>query len=471
VFESVKLYTYPGDIPYGALGGVIGTQETYSWRTGKVLESIEQGRGDLTGEEMYRAILTGHDIDISPTVSGLDRIIDKHGSTPFGGTDYSSFDNGHNFYTVKTVRNHVYDRYRGVGWPVKATIGDPSIDGWTLDWWGYPPTVDALPFSVPPALSESERNLFGNRLFKSASPTRPYSQTIRGIGEFLKDGIPLLFLRSLDEVVSSGVNTSKGLSQEYLNAQFGILPIIKDIRKICEAVINSRKIVEQYASQSGNYSRRERSFADPRISEVSTAPLSGITWNAAYGSPSGPQYNLTQFLQNSLSGMQRNGVAVFDRTHSFAGAFTYALPDGTDVLDRFNRYAAEAHHVLGLQLSADVLYDLVPFTWLLDWIVDFGTVLDNSVALGTDHLVSQYAYHMTQDEFNVSTTVTGVKDRKGNALPAFVADDTTLTRKYRDRATPYGFGINVSEISQFQWSILAALGLSRGRNIKLAEPL
>lgn len=463
VASVTPLFTYPGNIPYGSLGGIVGTQQTYSWRTGtKSPGHHERVReGDLTGEEMRAVILAGGDIDVSSPRVGTDRIIDRTGSGLFRTSDYNSGDNGHEFRTTKFVNNHNVSLLAGVRWPVSITLRE-GISEFTLDWWGYPPSAPGIPFDVPASLSLAERNYVGNRLYKSAVPTRPYSQTVRAIGETIKDGLPAM----------TGVPfvQGHGAAGEYLNFQFGVAPTVSDLKKFAEAVKQSHKIVEHYHRNSGKYLRREREMREAQASEVKTLPLSGMYWTAAHGSPTGAMYDLNIFLARFYTSEQRTGVSTFSRVHSFAGAFTYALPDADDVLSRFEAYASKANHLYGLQFSPDVAYDLSPFSWLADWFVDFGTVLDNAVANSTDSLVSKYAYNMLHDVHSVSTTVTGMKDRNGANLPAFVASDTTLTRKYRDRASPFGFGVDIGGLTSFQWSILAALGLSRGSAINLSEP-
>lgn len=463
VASVTPLYTYPGNIPYGSLGGVVGQQTTYSWRTNKSGAKASRRVDDLSGEEIYKTILSGGDVDLDARVTGDDRIIDRKGTPLVGHTDYDSYDNGHEFWTEKFVNNQAVRLYGGAAWPVSIThISGGGFSEFTLDWWGYPPSCSPVSFAPPLGLTRSQRDYVGNRMYKSAIPTRPYSQTIRAIGETIKDGLPAL--------TGMPLLKGEGAAGEYLNYQFGVAPTLSDVQKLGTAVMKSHEIVNSYQQNSGVFLRREREHRDEIDSQTVVTTPGTLKWSAAHGGPDGPEYDLRIFLKPSYT-MEAVGVARFERTYRFSGAFTYALPDGDDALSRFDNYSSKANHLLGLQLSPDVIYDLTPFSWLMDWVADFGTVLDNAVATGTDHCVTKYAYNMVEDNFTTSTLVSGVRSLDGDSLPAFVAGDTTLTRKCRDRATPFGFGVDTAGLTSFQWSILAALGLSRGRHVKLDEPI
>lgn len=187
-------------------------------------------------------------------------------------------------------------------------------------------------------------------------------------------------------------------------------------------------------------------------------------------SPSGPYADRrADFLASTA--FQGNVLTQTTRLRRFSGAFTYALPEGDELSAVFGRYASKAQKLLGLKLDASVMYDVTPFSWLVDWAVDFGTVFSNAVAFNTDNLVMQYGYVMHHDVMTVSRTITGLRDLQGRILPPFVSDEYTREWKSRDRANPYGFGVDVGSLTNYQWSILAALGLSRGRNINHNEPL
>jgi len=66
-----------------------------------------------------------------------------------------------------------------------------------------------------------------------------------------------------------------------------------------------------------------------------------------------------------------------------------------------------------------------------------------------------------------TTTVTATYSMRDVALQGHTIPDITqvftTTVKRRRRATPFGFGLEFDSFSQFQLSIIAALGLSKRR--------
>lgn len=453
------LFAHEGNFSYGSLGGVVGTQKTYSWRTGhKDLDSTKSRTqsGDLSGPEMRRAILSGYDVSVEPDRTGLDRITDRKGSTFAGLSDYDSGDNGHEFDTVKTVHHHAVAQYT-TGYPITISKDNPTaLTHEKLEWWGPAPVCSWEP-SLPsyPQMSRNDRDVIGNRVFKGIVPTRSQVNTVRSIGELIKDGLPNLI--GLGMIRDGAV---KGTAGEYLNYQFGIAPVVSDLRKLSAAVKDSHKILSQHRRDTGRWVRRSRVWEDPPENAVYTTTSPGIAWGARLDSPSGGSLNLASFLGSSGALRQGSVTSTLARSHKFVGQFSYMIPGTTgDVFDRFDSYLEQADHLLGLSFDAATLYDLLPFSWLLDWVVDFGTVFDNAVALSSDHLVCKYAYHMSHETVRHHGMVTGMKDINGGDIPPVIFKDTVVERKSRDRANPYGFNVALSGLTSYQTSILAALGL------------
>lgn len=449
---------------YGGLGGVVGTQTTYSWRTGK---SVSEQLGDepLRGDDIIRAIRAGYDIEIKGSV-GADQLIDRNVSAHALGRKLNSFDNGHNFRTSKWVDWYNIHTRTQKNWINRTFYREDANSTYVLKWWGYPPSFTGgnpynQPGFTPPRLNT--RLADGSQLVGLAAPNRPYVDAIRAIGELIKDGIPSMVGHSL----LKGTKV-RDLGSEYLNAQFGIIPTASDARKIFNAVIESRDILAAYNKASGEFTRRKRAFPESRLFDNKPSRSQGINWSARLGSPTAGVSSLAGYLdRNDVQSMWFS-----DRLENvyFSGAFTYAVPDGDGVLGRFDYYADQAGKLLGRGVTLSTLYDLTPFSWLVDWLVDFGSVFSNAFLFNANNLVMKYGYVMHNMSHNISNVITGLKDQQGNALPALVNYDRTYMYATRDRATPYGFAIDTDALTGYQWSILAALGLSRGRNIRRNEP-
>jgi hypothetical protein len=115
---------------------------------------------------------------------------------------------------------------------------------------------------------------------------------------------------------------------------------------------------------------------------------------------------------------------------------------------------------LGLNPTPDVLWQVTPWTWAVDWFSNAGDVISNWSAFHIDGLVMRWGYQMEHSIIRDTYSLVGARDVSGDAQP--VSDVTFITEtKVRVKATPYGFGIDLGGLSPFRLSILAALGLSR----------
>lgn len=457
------LYNY-GNGSYGGLGGVVGRQETYSWRTGKVLDdALPDGDRVLTGEEIYRAIQSGKDVDITHNPRFSDIEDGEFASDLRRFAD--SYDTGHNFWTNKSLNNSNIRNVQKKTWKeFEFQYGPPTWEH-NVRWWGPGPTLakQTPPFatgiSVP---NQATRLALGSKLMNRVVPTRPYVDVVRAIGELIKDGLPFLVGASLLKSLGG-----KGVAGEYLNLQFAVMPTVSDARKIFHAVVQSRDILRAYNDSSGKFTHRETVIKDEPSSELVVQGKQSLFFPYRT-TPTGGQQSFAGVFDTT--DMQVTWLRRSTSEQKFSGTFTYAVPEGGTVLGRFDKYADEAKKLLGMRLDSSVAYDLTPFSWLLDWAVDFGTVFSNAELFNQNNLVMKYGYVMQHLQQNVSATVTGLK-LGGKPFPAIAAVDIDYSYKSRDRATPFGFALDTDTFTTFQWSILAALGLSRGRNVKLREIL
>jgi hypothetical protein len=149
----------------------------------------------------------------------------------------------------------------------------------------------------------------------------------------------------------------------------------------------------------------------------------------------------------------------------FTGAYSYYLSEDTTNLGRYRMYAEKARYLLGFELTAEVLYELAPWSWLIDWFTNLGTLVSNATKLSQDGLVIRWGYLMTEQVNTVTYTLSGVRshDLRTTLGPSTLTLSTT--RKSRVKASPYGFGLNPSSFTARQWSILAALGMTRAPRV------
>lgn len=277
------------------------------------------------------------------------------------------------------------------------------------------------------------------------SPTNSVANVAVFLGELMRDGIPRVLL-SRDWQKSASAARAAG--DDYLNAQFGWRPLVSDIKSIAEAVATTDSAVKQLQRDSGRLVRRRYQF--PTTTSSETELLS-------YGSGYMPAFGqLARFLEQE--GVRERLVET-ERRQWFSGAFTYYFPQASKGSDGLEMLRAVSDSVFGLSLTPEVLWNLTPWSWAVDWFTNTGDVLANV----SDHqqygLIMPYGYMMETTINKYTYSLRGSKFWNSTEGPSDVSLVTET--KLRRKANPFGFGLNWDGLDPFQLSILAALGLSR----------
>jgi hypothetical protein len=264
------------------------------------------------------------------------------------------------------------------------------------------------------------------------------------MAELFREGIPSMigsaFLKGRMEFFRS-------LGSEYLNFEFGWKPLVSDLKSAAQAVIESEKILRNLERNSGHDLIRKRLLPPERvINQLETTTVKN---------PSGL----------APAWASRPGHSMWDTTTRqqwFSGCYTYQYEPSK--MTEISRIATQARLLYGLELSPEVVWNLAPWSWLVDWFANVGPVLSNLSAFQQDGLVLKYGYVMetTSRSFR-RQTVLGKKSPVCIELnhPGLVGDLFQATCKERVKATPFGFGLNTAAFTNRQWAILGALGLTR----------
>lgn len=294
--------------------------------------------------------------------------------------------------------------------------------------------------------SNSALDAFGATAIARCIPTNPLS----GAGQFLAE------VRELPTTskVASWYGLSKELralprgkllkrgSQDWLNFQFGWVPFVSDVKDFLKVARNSEKHIRQFQRDSGKGVRRKYKFP-PLITTTVTY------MGAGYGAPS-----LDSYLVAYPGVLTKTEKTTVNRW--FSGSFTYYLPPEKPGYKSFDAYA---HRLYGLRLDLDLIWKVAPWTWFADWFTNFGDNVHNVAAFSNDGLVMRYGYIM---EHTITETTYALNGLGLFGLPPLNLTQTFVTEtKARRKATPYGFGLDPGTLSAKQWSIIAALGISK----------
>lgn len=307
------------------------------------------------------------------------------------------------------------------------------------------PRIPGL-FSFPtlPFVADSTIDALGTTAISRTIPTRTDANLAEFIGE-LKEGLPRLVGSHLWR---SRAKDFRALGSEYLNIKFGWEPLINDIKAFATAVADGDKILAQLERDSGKNVRRTYSFR-PEKEVISTQEYPGSHLAPALLLGGSDAFSLT------LPGML-TAQRVRETKTWFSGCYTYFLSPETR--GRFADVANKCRFLLSCELTPEVLWELTPWSWAVDYFSNVGDVMANISAFSQDSLMLRYGYvmHRVTD----IDTYTWIGPIPGYGQVSTYASYGTI-RKTRRKATPYGFGLDLNGLTTAQWAILVALGIAR----------
>lgn len=395
-------------------------------------------RGAPAGSTSYNDSLTGRQTTVS----------EGHRVSTLGDYDIRSGrynDVGGPFTTSK-------ETYRDLSiGPFNLYRGDPKSFEYFYSGNLRPTSVGSAygsfsPGSWFPGLGRSSDDLLaqlGTTAIARTIPTNPVADASTFIGE-LREGLPSL----VGSQLFKGRKPLKSSGSEYLNWQFGIMPMIGDFQKFARAYSNSGRILAQLRRDSGRIVRRRYSF--PEEETVLESVKTGNTYPA-------PTFNSVLYSGSGVTHVETK----LTRKRWFSGAYTYYLPKEDDFLGRYRRFEAEANKLLGTRVTPEMFWNLTPWSWAVDWFSNTGDVFHNLSAFANDGLVLRYGYMMEEITITQSRSWVGQLFIGNSPTVVYVADELCKTYKTRRQATPFGFGLTWSGLTPRQLAIAAALGISR----------
>jgi hypothetical protein len=321
-------------------------------------------------------------------------------------------------------------------------------------------------------LDSSARNGICSNAIAAMSPIQSKASVLTTLLELVSGDVPGLLKdlrKHVDTITSLRAAAPKGVIQAgsavggaYLENVFAWTPILKDITAAVEVLTT----IDQLLFPEDNTRRTFDRVIHERWGSLTTTAALG---NRGVLSPSGgPHAYLTR---NS------DALGTTIQTPSLSMDFTAREKVDVRCTARFstalvpsaqsNGYVDRMAVLLGLELSPAVLWELVPWSWLIDWFTNIGSVVENLSNIHMSNVILNYAYAT----FN-RKTVAGVWMRRpplvtsGSGFLSFRGDvifEYTLNQKVRVKASPYGFGVSPSSLSGEQWAVLVALGLARSR--------
>jgi hypothetical protein len=303
--------------------------------------------------------------------------------------------------------------------------------------------------TFPPFVNSSDAQLdaWGTKAIANCKPDNPTAHGAVALIELYHDGLPRVIGSELWKHKTRRLLNKS--ADEYLNVQFGWLPLAQDVTDFLSGVVNFDLVASQYERDAGRVVRRRYKF--PSVKSVTTTPMAGGGVNT---SPS----SATLYDPKSLGGKTWR-TRETSTSRWFSGAFTYYIPTAYGPRDSLRRHASVARHVLGLELTPTVLWEVAPWSWAVDWFTNAGDVISNFQSFVLDGMVMRYGYVMEHTITTDTYTLVGPTGlQSGGVVPDVVR--MVSETKCRRRATPFGFGLTLSGLSIRQKAIAAAVGIT-----------
>ena len=243
----------------------------------------------------------------------------------------------------------------------------------------------------------------------------------------------------------AGLRSPKQISEAWLNANFGWLPFLNDIRNFANAVKDLDKRLKQLKKDNGKWVYRGGPVH-------STSNVEVLEDSSSWGFF--PGYYIYLADRTGATSSRRFVTRTEKQDIWFTARFKYHVPDSSGF-----RWKASAYAMLfGLTPSPSMVWELTPWSWLIDWCSNAGEIVEYISSITTQDLVAKYAYIMGKTlkrvDYFGQANYYGGKVVTGNWYAQY-------ERKQRVPASEFGFDLTSIDFSARQWSILTALGLSR----------
>jgi len=325
-----------------------------------------------------------------------------------------------------------------------------------------------LPQPVVPPYSDYvlPLNVLGTdyiRRFRPGNPLASLSQFVIELRE-----IPRLV--TLSEFKS---RKFKSLGSEYLNVEFGWKPFLKDLVQLYQFQQKVDSELNKLIKNNGVYiKRRSKREAISTSSEISSfqlpRPFDVVIEDGVpeYVGPlylSGPRAGSPDRL---MTGSGHYNTWTETSTVSwYVGTFVYYVQDIGSSRWK-DRMVAQ---LLGGNIDPITLWSVYPWTWLVDWFGNVGTIISNLTSRAADyeavlnsHVMQEITTrdvveaHVEWDSYVLPGAVVPVEFSvpSGNDMVRF---SILRKQKLRRQASPFGFGLRSWDFDLRKTAILAAL--------------
>lgn len=270
-------------------------------------------------------------------------------------------------------------------------------------------------------------------------------------------GVTYVPLRDVPKQLYERLLSFKSLGSEYLNIQFGWRPFVRDLRKMYELYRSiDKRLASLIRNNGSDRGVNRRSVISDETTESRTEKQYAYPFAQVLGAP-------------SFVGTGATWYTVTTRTHTkkwFSGNFRYYVPELA--ASQWNLKARAA--LYGALPTPSLVYELLPWSWLIDWFSNVGDVVTNLSPNAVGYPTLAYSYVMKHVTVETIAQAAVYHPPRSDALNSWDSFDGTFVSYIKEEqkvrnggGNPFGLNVQLTSLSAYQLSILAALGLSRSR--------
>lgn len=269
------------------------------------------------------------------------------------------------------------------------------------------------------------------------------------LGQFIAE------LRDFKSLFRFQLKSFKDLGGSYLNYQFGWKPFINDLVKFYRSMQKVERTIKFIRKNNNKWLRRGGTIKNTTTTTTSSLGYSLLkptlvsNFYDGVGSPSiRPTIRVNRIVEHVW----------------FRARMKYYIPDLS--VDKCESVISSRllRRIYGLELTPALLWELTPWSWLVDWFGNVGDVLAVLSSQSYDNLTAKYAYVMRRYETESEYTTQQPIATSGGIVVVNHSSKRLLSTKQRAEClSPYGFNLGWEDLSSYQLSILTALGLSRSK--------
>jgi hypothetical protein len=407
-----------------------------------------------------------------PKANGVSTLIPSGQAEPYSWLeDYNAL-KARTYVSAHPELASLFKKDKGHAWDLRTAEFKGDLWSFTLDVFGnrYRTVINARPRTsiagsrdpLTFAGTDVELANYGALEYGRTAPTPDQISMSAIIGE-LREGLPALipaFLgtgtkRNFKSTLQRQTRRARDAGSDYLNVQFGWIPLLNDVRSIATALAVATAAVT--GNNLETHRRRYKPEKDDTITGSSSA-LSVITREFSDDFETG----------GTASSVSLGGLGYrtwFSQRHeieySFEGEFV-RLPEGQK---DYSSYLVKLDELMRWDITPMDLWQLAPWSWLVDWFFDIGGQLDAWNSATTNRILSLYAYAMRDERLTTTSVISdiaGVSEAYTYQGPRSVFSQVKIRRRQRVKANPFGFTLDpLNQLSAGQLAILGALGLTK----------